>query len=453
MIIKKTHTKQLIKDVCAKFSPSYYRTHRLLRKTEFLPEESIRAWQFGELKKMLIHAYERVPYYKETFRQAGLDPSDMVQLSDVENFPLLTKKTFRENTDAFISMDTPKNMLFRVYTGGTTGAPLPLYRNPIDFVREKAFSDYVYWMLEMDPRCKSVYMRGQVDDNRGRYHCVGNFGKTLYLSGNNLGDENLALYAELIRKFAPRLFYALPSVVIVLAEFMERKRIAPFEGLLWAFCPSESLYDFQVKLIQRVLGCRVGTFYGHSEHAVLAGRCTKSTLYHVVPQYGYAELVNEDGEPVTEEGMLGEIVGTAFTNPGCPLVRYRTGDYAVYTTTKCPCGRSYQMWKRIEGRGQAVAVAKNGGHVSIGATLLCTLHDRTYGKIKQFGIEQLRVGELTINVVPHESSDILEIREYFKRVFAQQFPRMFDVRVKQFDDAGFSKKTVKHLYFVQHVVL
>ena len=75
---------------------------------------------------MLIHAYERVPYYRETFRQAGLNPSVMVQLSDVEDFPLLTKKTFSENVDAFISMDTSKNMLFRVYTGGTTGTPLPL---------------------------------------------------------------------------------------------------------------------------------------------------------------------------------------------------------------------------------------------------------------------------------------------------------------------------------------
>ena len=451
MIIRKTATKQLLKNMYAGISPTYHGTLRLLAKTEYLPAESLRTWQLRQLKTTLLHAYQNVPFYREAFDQARVNPKEIAELSDIQAYPLLTKETYRDNADRFISRRAKKRLLVRVYTGGTTGVPLPIYRNASDFAREMAFLDYAYRLLKMDPHCRSVHLRGEVDDQRGRYHSVGNFGRTLYLSSNNLSDDNLRLYVELIRDFKPLLLYTLPSVAVVLAEYMERRRLAPFASLRWAFCPSENLYDFQVELIERVLKCRVGTHYGHSEHAVFAGRCTDSTLYHVLPQYGYTELVDAEGKVVTEEGRLGEIVGTAFANRACPFIRYRTGDYAIYTTKKCSCGRNYPMWEKIEGRGQHVAVAKNNSRVSIGPGLLCTLHDTTYGKIKQFEIEQRRVGELIVRVVPLRADDLQEVEAYLRRALTERFPNMFDVQVKLMDSAETSRRTQKHRYFVQHL--
>ena len=451
MFIKKTKTKQLLKNIYAGISPTYHGTLRLLAKTEYLPAELLRAWQLPKLKATLLYAYQNVPFYRESFDQACVNPREIAELSDIQDFPLLTKETYRDNADMFISRRANRRLLARVYTGGTTGLPLPIHRNASDFAREMAFLDYAYRLLKMDPYCRSVHLRGEVNDRRGRYHSRGNFGRTLYLSSNNLSDENLRLYVELMRDFKPLLLYTLPSVAVVLAEYMERRRLAPLASLRWAFCPSENLYDFQVELIERVLQCRVGTHYGHSEHAVFAARCRESSLYHVLPQYGYTELVDAEGEIVTEEGRMGEVVGTAFTNRACPFIRYRTGDYALYTTKKCPCGRDYPMWEKIKGRGQHVAVAKNSSRVSIGPGLLCTLHDTTYGKIKQFEIEQRRVGELIVRVVPLQAGDLQEVEVYLRQALAERFPGMFDVQVELPDNAETSRQTQKHRYFVQHL--
>lgn len=437
-----------VKKLYIDFSPTYYQTKKFLRKTENLPEKSLNALQLHLLKNTLIHAYENVPYYSETFGKAGLDPHDIDELGDLQVYPLLTKNQYNQNIDKFISNGVSKTLVIKCYTGGTTGTPTPFYRSLSDFARENAFLDYVYHMLDMDPSCKTVYIRGEVDDKKGRYYYIGNFGKTLYLSSHNLSDNSLESYVKLIRDFKPRLLYTLPSIASVLAEFMERKNIASFNDLRWAFTPSENLFEFQKKLIERVLKCRVGTFYGHAEHAVMAGRCTQSTMYHVLPQYGYAELIDEDGKPITEEGKLGEIVATSFTNLCCPLIRYRTGDYAMYTNKKCSCDRKYQMWEKIEGRGQAIAIAKDGGRISIGPDLLCTIHDNTYGKIKQFGIKQQNAGELTIHVNPHKINDIIEIREYFERIFDEQFPRCFDIKVELKADLN---KSEKHQFFIQKI--
>ena len=82
-------------------------------------------------------------------------------------------------------------------------------------------------MLGMDPYVKTVYMRGEVDDKNGRYHYVGNFGKTLYLSSNNMSDENLKEYVSLIQEFKPVLFYTIPSVAFTFVEYMKRNHTTP----------------------------------------------------------------------------------------------------------------------------------------------------------------------------------------------------------------------------------
>ena len=449
-MIKMKTIVQLGKNTYMKVSPTYYRTAKLIRGTEYLPEEELRTLQFRRLKSMLIHAYKKVPHYRAVFRQAGVNPHDMTELDQIQDFPLLDKDQFRSNAEDFISEGTTKAFLMHAYTGGTTGTPTPLYRNLSDFPCEKAFTEHAYRMQDMTPSCKVVHMRGAVDDKRCRYHRVGNFGRTLYLSSHNMSDENMELYIKLIREFKPQRFYAVPSVATVFVEYMEKQNIPPFDGLRWAFCPSENLYKFQVELIERVLQCRMGNFYGQAEHAVMASRCNNSTLYHVLPLYGYAELVDEEGKTVTEEGKLGEIIGTAFTNPCCPLVRYRTGDYAVYTKKKCKCGRNYPMWEKIEGRGQAMAISKNGGRISIGPDLLCTIHDATYSKIQRFQIEQRRAGGLVIRVIPYDATDIAEIRDYFRRVFEEEYPGRFDITVESLEELEIGSSG-KHLYFIQHL--
>jgi phenylacetate-CoA ligase len=415
-----------------------------------LSKEALQQLQFKQLKKALINAYEKSPFYGKIFRQASINPYDLIDFNDINNFPLITKEQYRENIENVLSKDAKQPFLVRAFTGGTTGLPVPVYRNISDFAREKAFTAYAYQMLGMDLFTKTVYIRGQVDDSRGIFHKISNNGKTLYLSSHNMTDESLENYIKLIFEFRPQLLYTLPSVAMILAGYMKNNNVAPFEDLKWVFCPSENLYPFQKDFIEGVLKCQAGTFYGHSEHAVMATRCTHSDMYHVLPQYGYAELIDENGIPVKEEGRLGEIVGTSFTNPCCPVIRYRTGDYAVYTTKKCKCGRNYQTWDKIEGRGQDIALGKNNESISMGPDFLCTIFDNTYMKIKQFRIEQHHIGELTFMVLPHKGSDMHEIRRYFNRVFDEQYPGCFKIEVLHMEESKLRKRD-KHRFFIQHI--
>lgn len=443
--------KFFLKRLITSASPAYYLTNRYIKRTENYTSDQFRDFQIRTLGQILMNAYENVPYYRALFKAIQFHPNDFRQLSDIQRLPLLDKDIYRKNINSIVSKRVLKRFLPTVYTGGTTGTPLMLYRSTSDYGRERAFTEYAYKMVEMDHSVKTVYMRGKVNDENGQFSMVSDFGKKLYLSSHSMTDDQLGNYVDLIRSFRPKLFYTLPSVGAVFADYLVRKSIAPFESIKWFFCPSENLYDFQSEIIEKAFNCRIGTFYGHAEHAVIAVKCSHSSLYHVLPQYGYFELIDEKGGVIEEVGQRGEIVGTAFTNQVSPLIRYRTGDYAVYSEHSCPCGRHYQMIEGLSGREQSVAYDKNGAHINIGPELLCTIHDQSFKKLKQFKIEQHKVGELTFFIEPHDMTCFDDLKDQFEHFFNGLYPNQFKTSINPLVFDSITAGSDKKLYFVQHI--
>jgi phenylacetate-CoA ligase len=154
-------------------------------------------------------------------------------------------------------------------------------------------------------------------------------------------------------------------------------------------------------MIEEVFGCRLFSCYGQSEKVVLAAGCEKSDDYHVWPTYGYFELLDEQGNPVTTPGRRGEIVGTGFINTVMPFIRYRTGDWAAYAGDHCPaCGREHILIRDISGhRIQEVLVANDGSEISWTAL---NMHDDTFLNVRQFQFFQEKSGQAILRIVPAE---------------------------------------------------
>lgn len=453
MLLKNKPAKFLVKRLATNFSFQYYKHKLYIPKYEALTKDELRDYQFKKIKKIISYSYTHIPYYHNLFTQINFKPSDFKSLEDIKLLPFLDKDIYRANYDSMVSNKYIKKLLPTVFTGGTTGAPLQLIRNYGDYGRERAYTEFAYKMAGMDHRVKTVYMRGKVADEKGIYHTVSDFGKTLYLSSHKMTGDILDNYLELIAGFKPILFYTLPSVGTVFAEHIIRKGGVNFDSLKWIFCPSENLYDFQAKAMQEAFNCKIGSFYGHAEHAILATKCKHSDLYHMLPHYGYCELIDEKGNPVKKPGIIGELVGTSFTNPASPLIRYRTGDYAALAENSCSCGRNSLLLENLQGREQSVAVDKNRSRINIGPELLCTIRDKSYQKMKQFRLEQNIIGELCVYIEPVEDASFTEISEGFKTFFEKLYPGMFDISVSQLKKKDEEKTSDKHLYFVQNLDL
>jgi Coenzyme F390 synthetase len=168
-----------------------------------------------------------------------------------------------------------------------------------------------------------------------------------------------------------------------------------FSNLKCILCGSENLYKWQRELIENVLHCRVFSWYGHSEKAVLAGECEKSNFYHIFPEYGIVEFIDKNDNPA-KENELAEIVATGFINPAFPLIRYKTKDLGTFSTSKCACGRNYPFIKHVEGRLQEFIVSSKGRYISMVAI---NMHSDVFDNVKQFQFYQEKAGEVYFNII------------------------------------------------------
>jgi phenylacetate-CoA ligase len=96
----------------------------LLARTEWLPHGELQAYQDERLRTVIAHAYENVPYYRRSFDERKLKPSDIRGRQDLAKLPLLTRDDIRRNFDNLRSRIVSAKGLPTGHTSGTTGTPL-----------------------------------------------------------------------------------------------------------------------------------------------------------------------------------------------------------------------------------------------------------------------------------------------------------------------------------------
>jgi phenylacetate-CoA ligase len=219
----------------------------------------------------------------------------------------------------------------------------------------------------------------------------------LRCSSYYLTPSQMEIYRQKAWEYKPDFIKCYPSSGYIFASYLKESG-KPFPQIKGILCASENLYDFQKKLLSQVFNCRVFSHYGHYELAVIAGFCEYEDTYHVLPFYGYAELIDNKGRAVATPGEVGEIVATSFIMKGTPFIRYRTRDFAVFKSFGCPrCGRPYQIWDRIEGRLQEFIITKAGRYISMTAM---NMHDDVFDKLKQFQYYQDKRGVVEFRYIP-----------------------------------------------------
>ena len=77
---------------------SRFQFGRVLDKTQWLPREDIERLQNRNLRFLIRHAYDTVPYYNRLFRKIGLSPGDVRCVEDLSKVPVLTKEDVRMNS-------------------------------------------------------------------------------------------------------------------------------------------------------------------------------------------------------------------------------------------------------------------------------------------------------------------------------------------------------------------
>jgi phenylacetate-CoA ligase len=374
----------------------YVNWFSFLKKTEKWSRKEIENYQIKKIKQVVKNAHENTSGYKELYKRVGVKPSDIKDLKDLTKFPTITNETVRDDLESF-SIKTPNRQY--VTTGGSTGIPFGFYWNKEIFAKELASKAYQYYRFGWREGMKQMVFRGLPIDTPDHTQFFPEFNE-LRCSSYYLTSKQMEVYRKVAWKYKPDFIKCYPSSGYLFAKFLKEsdRQFPPLKGIL---CASENLYDFQKDLLSRVFNCRVFSHYGHYELSVLAGFCEYEDTYHVLPQYGYAELLDQKGNRITKPGETGEIVATSFIMDITPFIRYRTRDFATFKGYSCPsCKRPYQIWEKIDGRLQEFAITKKGRPISMAAI---NMHDNIFDHIKQFQFYQEKKGEICFNYIAKET--------------------------------------------------
>ena len=145
----------------------------------------------------------------------------------------------------------------------------------------------------------------------------------------DLHEDNFSRFFKALKDFKPKYIHAYPSSAIIFGKFLSKHNLK-LESVKGVLCGSEQIYSGQRKIIEDAFNAKIYSWYGHSEGATIAGECEINYDYHLAFEYGYTELIDKNGNIISEPNKRGEIVGTSFEMKGFPIIRYRTGDFAEY---------------------------------------------------------------------------------------------------------------------------
>jgi phenylacetate-CoA ligase len=182
-----------------------------------------------------------------------------------------------------------------------------------------------------------------------------------------------------------------PSVLAVLAKWMLELKLEPRHSVKVITTGAENLLDRQAETIQKAFGVPVHQHYGQAEAVANFSECPNGRL-HVDEDFSFTEFL-------TTGGRAGEhrIIGTNWSNPGFPLLRYDTGDIVTLEDETCSCGLNGRVVSSLDGRLEDYVILPNGSFIG---RLDHIFKDLT--EIREAQILQDKVGSLVFRVVKGE---------------------------------------------------
>ena len=319
--------------------------------------DELRSRQLARLREIVAYAYARVAHYRRAFDAAGVSPGDLRELADLARFPLLTKADLRDNYP-FGMFAVPRSEVVRIHaSSGTTGKPT---------VVGYTAGDIDAWSQLM---ARSIYAAGGRPGDVA--HVAYGYGLFTGGLGAHYGAERLGCtvvpvsggqtqrQVTLIADFEPRIILVTPSYCLNLIDEMQRQGMDPaLSSLEVGIFGAEPWTDELRSEIEERLGMDAVDIYGLSEvmGPGVAQECVETkdgpTLWE---DHFFPEIIDPDTCEVLPEGSFGELVLTALTKRGQPVIRYRTRDL---TRLLPGTARTMRRIQRITGRSDDMLIVR-----------------------------------------------------------------------------------------------
>ena len=313
----------------------------------------LQALQLYRLKKTLRNCYEKIPFYKKSFDEAGFDPESVTSLDDLARAPFTLKQDMRD-AYPYGLFATPLEDVKEIHmSSGTTGIA--------------TVSGYTDHDLRIWGDCFGrgiEYAGGTAGDVVHVCYGYGLFtgGLGAHYGGLATGATVIPMSAgntkrqiNVLRSMGSSIICCTPSYAMHIADTAIEMGLDPkvdFPNLRAGICGAEAFSDQFRKHLEEKLGIKVHDVYGLTEvmGPGVALECECQNGLHLAEDHIYAEILDVETHQPVPDGEWGELVLTTLDKEASPVVRYRTRDITRIIPGECEYGRTHRRIDRLHGR-------------------------------------------------------------------------------------------------------
>lgn len=372
-----------------------------------MTDKDLTDYRDRRLQKIILHAYNNVPYYTRTFDELGISPMDIKNLDDLKVLPILNKKILRENHEDFIARNIPRKDMLLQTTSGSTGTSLHIMSTKQSINEQWA----VWWRyrralgINFNDWCAYFASRPVVPSNQSKppFWRVNYPGKQLHFSGFHGTEENYFEYFKKLKSSGIKWIHGYPSSITPFASFMIENDLTLGNQIQFVTTGGENIYEYQRSIILKAFGVPAYSHYGLTEGAANFSENQEGELI-IDEDFAAVEFLrNNDGTH--------NIIGTNLTNYAMPLIRWNTDDLATVDSSF----DDFNIRRTIEfvdGRNAEYIILPNG--TKIGTLSALFTETKTFVEAQLYQKSNYDLIIRVVKTVGDSSDDELKVRKLLK---------------------------------------
>lgn len=374
-----------------------------LAHSERRPLSELRALQLAQLSPLAAHACAHLPWWRERFSRAGVDPTQPLTLDALRSLPLLTRHDLQDQGAALFSPQLPQGhgRVGKTQTSGSSGTPVVVQKSELTLLYWQAITLREHLWHQRDLQQTTAFIRYLPQDAEaatpeGRRvpswgpptDQVFATGPSLMMSVQNRSD----VQAKWLLQHRPAYLLTYPSALRELLDHWEAWDERP-EGLRQVRTISEGVPEGLRERCRAISGARLVDTYSTQEVGYIALQCPEHDHYHLQSESCLTEILRADGTPC-EPGEIGRVVVTPLHHFAMPLFRYDIGDMAE-VGEPCPCGRTLPVIRRVVGRVREMLRHPDG---RTSWPVFGGQHFRSVAPVRQWRVVQRALDEVILQI-------------------------------------------------------
>jgi phenylacetate-CoA ligase len=271
------------------------------------------------LQSLLTHATQNCSFYAPFAN------------TPISEFPIIDKDLIRSRHSEFLAKPFVTAKLHRMSTSGSTGTPFSVVQNYEK--RSRVLAEIVYFGELCGYTIGQRYAFIRSWNSQTRKSPLESFLQNLIaIDTSRLDEESLETMRSLLKRYKRLsciLGYA--SSLDLLTQHLLEKGETPesFKRMKVVISGSELLSDKARRNLKRVFGCNVVSRYSNQENGLIAQEVSDNVFLINRASY-YLEFLKPNSNEHARPGELSRIVLTDLFNYAMPMIRYDTGDLAIF---------------------------------------------------------------------------------------------------------------------------